>query len=445
MDRYRIHERLGDGTYGSVWRATERQSREMVAIKTLKKKFHSWSECVHLRELESLSKITCSPYIVQLKELIREDDSQLHFVFEFMPDGNLYQLIKKCSVNRAMNSRTCTMHLDLTPQRVQTILFQVLSGLSHMHDHGFIHRDIKPENLLMKGETCKIADFGLTRQKNSYTNSTLTEYISTRWYRAPEVLLRDPYYSHSIDIFAVGCVMAEMISLHPIFPGESEIDQIHRILKLLGVPNDDNWPEGIKLVENYMSLLVLNGNDQSSNCPHSHLYRTRLALNNLFPTSSMETISFMQKLLTLDPLKRPHAKVALQDEYFEAKILPCCSIQPLPERRKSCGGINPGILTPSLEIEKSQKQASSSKDTIPHDVDTTRLISNLERSSTINFFQSPLSYNPYETTISCPDQNLLGQDEFLSCSVTNNPVLKHTESQQLPTFRRRSGRQHFDR
>jgi serine/threonine protein kinase len=109
-----------------------------VAIKTLKKKFHKWSECVNLRELESLSKIPKSPFIVQLKELIREGDSQLHFVFEYMPDGNLYQLIKQCSANRT--NGIYEAHADLSPQRVQSILFQVLSGLSHMHSHGFIHR-----------------------------------------------------------------------------------------------------------------------------------------------------------------------------------------------------------------------------------------------------------------------------------------------------------------
>ena len=120
-----------------------------VAIKTLKQKFQSWSECVNLRELQSLKEITESPYIVELKELIREGDSQLHFVFEYMSDGNLYQLIKQCSEKRSKG--TSAAHIDLNPQRVRSILFQVLSGLSHMHSHGFIHRYvfIKPEQLYL--------------------------------------------------------------------------------------------------------------------------------------------------------------------------------------------------------------------------------------------------------------------------------------------------------
>ena len=100
-----------------------------------------------------------------------------------------------------------------------------------MHERGFFHRDIKPENLLMRGDTCKVADFGLVREVRSLP--PYTDYVSTRWYRAPEVLLRSPRYSSPIDMFAVGCILAELYTLQPLFPGTSEIDQITKVCNIL--------------------------------------------------------------------------------------------------------------------------------------------------------------------------------------------------------------------
>lgn len=119
---------------------------------------------------------------------------------------------------------------------IRNILYQILQGLSFMHKHGFFHRDIKPENLLCNGpDLIKIADFGLARETRS--RPPYTDYVSTRWYRAPEVLLRSTQYSSPIDIWAVGCIMAEMYTLQPLFPGRSEIDQIFRVCSVLGTPD----------------------------------------------------------------------------------------------------------------------------------------------------------------------------------------------------------------
>ena len=119
---------------------------------------------------------------------------------------------------------------------IRNIMYQILQGLSFMHKHGFFHRDIKPENLLCMGpELIKIADFGLAREIRS--RPPYTDYVSTRWYRAPEVLLRSTNYSSPIDIWAVGCIMAELYTLQPLFPGRSEIDQIFRCSSVLGTPD----------------------------------------------------------------------------------------------------------------------------------------------------------------------------------------------------------------
>lgn len=115
------------------------------------------------------------------------------------------------------------------------IMLQILQGLHFIHKHGFFHRDIKPENLLCNGpELIKIADFGLAREIRS--RPPYTDYVSTRWYRAPEVLLRSTKYSSPVDVWAVGCIMAELYTLQPIFPGRSEVDQIFRICTVLGTP-----------------------------------------------------------------------------------------------------------------------------------------------------------------------------------------------------------------
>ena len=197
---------VGDGTYGSVVKAVNKNTNELVAIKKMKKKFYSWEECMALREIKSLRKLN-NPYIVKLKEVIRVNDD-LYFVFEYM-EQNVYQLIK---------DRT----KDLPENQIKSIMYQTLQGLDYMHKHGFFHRDLKPENLLANGEEIKIADFGLAREIRS--RPPFTDYVSTRWYRAPEILLRSTTYNSPIDIFALGAIMAELYMLRPLFPGSNETD-----------------------------------------------------------------------------------------------------------------------------------------------------------------------------------------------------------------------------
>lgn len=121
----------------------------------------------------------------------------------------------------------------------------MLQGLAFMHKHNFFHRDIKPENMLIKGDVVKIGDFGLAREIRS--RPPYTEYVSTRWYRAPEVLLRSTSYNSPIDLWAIGCILVELFTLKPLFPGNSEADQIYKICSVLGNPTNQTWAEGLKL------------------------------------------------------------------------------------------------------------------------------------------------------------------------------------------------------
>ncbi|KAM4607773.1 serine/threonine-protein kinase ICK-like isoform 1-T2 [Polymixia lowei] len=284
MNRYTTLRQLGDGTYGSVILGRSLESGELVAIKKMKRKFYSWEECMNLREVKSLKKLNHAN-VVKLKEVIREND-HLYFVFEYMKE-NLYQLMK---------DRT-----RLFPESaVRNIMFQILQGLAFIHKHGFFHRDMKPENLLCMGpELVKIADFGLAREIRS--RPPYTDYVSTRWYRAPEVLLRSTSYSSPIDQWAVGCIMAELYTLRPLFPGSSEVDTIFKICQVLGTPKKNDWPEGYQLASAM--------NFRWPQCVPSNL-------RTLIPNASAEAIHLMRDLLQWDPKKRPASGQALRYSYF---------------------------------------------------------------------------------------------------------------------------------
>ncbi|XP_070842422.1 serine/threonine-protein kinase MAK isoform X1 [Chaetodon trifascialis] len=286
MNRYTTLKQLGDGTYGSVLMGRSNESGELVAIKRMKRKFYSWEECMNLREVKSLKKLNHAN-VVKLKEVIREND-HLYFVFEYMKE-NLYQLMK---------DRENKMFSE---NEIRNILFQVLSGLVFVHKHGFFHRDMKPENLLCMGpELVKIADFGLAREIRS--KPPYTDYVSTRWYRAPEVLLRSSTYSSPIDLWAVGCIMAELYTLRPLFPGNSEVDEIFKICQVLGTVKKTDWPEGYQLASAM--------NFRFPQCVPTHL-------KTLIPNASNEAIALMRDLLQWDPKKRPTAVQALRYPYFQ--------------------------------------------------------------------------------------------------------------------------------
>ncbi|KAE8681800.1 Serine/threonine-protein kinase ICK [Hibiscus syriacus] len=203
MERYRISEELGDGTCGSVFKAFNIETFEIVAVKKMKRKFYFWEECMNLREVKALRKLN-HPNIVNLKEVVRENN-ELFFIFEYM-EHNLYQIMRE-------------RQSPFSEWEIRSFMSQMLQRLAHMHRNGYFHRDLKPENLLVTKDVLKIADFGLAREVSSMP--PYTEYVSTRWYRAPEVLLQSSTYTPAIDTWAVGAILAELFTSSPIFPGES--------------------------------------------------------------------------------------------------------------------------------------------------------------------------------------------------------------------------------
>jgi|UniRef100_A0A7S4G6M0 protein kinase len=287
LNQYRVTKTIGDGTYGVVMRAQNTQTNDVVAIKRMKRKFYSWQECMELREIKSLRKLS-HPNIVKLREVIREND-ELFFIFEYC-ETTVYSQMKDLS----------NAGKQFQEDKIRSIIYQVLAGLAHMHRHGFFHRDLKPENLLVSGDTVKVADFGLAREIRS--RPPYTEYVSTRWYRAPEILLHSVHYNSPIDLWATGVIMAELYLLRPLFPGTSENDQIFKICSVMGTPTQQTWNDSTKLAANM-------------NFKFPQFSATPLA--SLITNCSPDGLQMMTDLMRYEPSKRPRADEAMTYPYFQ--------------------------------------------------------------------------------------------------------------------------------
>jgi len=374
MDRYQLTTHLGDGTYGSVIRGTHRSSGEVVAIKRMKKKFNRWKDCMALREVQALRKLN-HPNIVKLHEIVRENDDTLYFVFEYM-EANLYEVIlrqqeafqsqltlvqqeqyqlnKPLPIAKKILDPTYTVLPEI---KIRSILYQILQGLTFMHSRGYFHRDLKPENILVTRGTgelvdhsvnnfscdtlhIKLADFGLSREVRS--SPPYTDYVSTRWYRAPEVLLKSSHYNSPIDSFALGCIFSELYTLRPLFPGRNELDQIHRIFTTLGFPSERNWSEGARLasdmklipndalaltqaeneLNNKVNYKISTGDKHNASSCSSKIFEPnrRVSLSYMAPQLQSphrnQALDMLCKFLELDPRKRLNSKNAINHPYF---------------------------------------------------------------------------------------------------------------------------------
>ena len=296
MENYEIIKRLGGGSFADVFLGKEKATSDLVAIKVLKKKYRKLDQCYELREVQSLQKLckenlsTQKGYdnIIKLKQICFEKKTgKLSLVFEYM-ETDLYELMKKRSPSR------------LSKDEIKDITYQMLLGLFHMHKYGFFHRDMKPENLLLTGKKVKIADFGLAREIRSIP--PFTEYVSTRYYRAPECILRSQNNNSPVDIWAVGCIMAEMY-MHPmpLFYGASEKEVFVKICTTLGSPNKSNWNEGV---------------NQASKIGMKYPQSSGTDLANIVIGASPEAIDLMKQMLKWAPSSRATAATLLNHPFF---------------------------------------------------------------------------------------------------------------------------------
>ncbi|KAM0065702.1 putative protein-serine/threonine kinase CMGC-RCK family [Helianthus debilis subsp. tardiflorus] len=293
MEKYQKLMAIGRGSYGVVWKAMNKHTGELVAVKKLDDEYKTNEECMNLREVKSLTKILNHPNIVKLKEIIRENN-RLFLIFEYM-ECDLYQLM----VERRK---------PFSEPEIRNMCFQILQGVAYMHYKGYMHRDLKPDNLLVSKDVIKIGDLGSTRETNGeqpYTHDNVT----TLWYTAPEVFLRSSCYNSSVDMWAFGAIMVELYTNQPVFDGSSDADVMHKICSVLGTPNESTWLSGLDLARNV-------------------LYRfpdfPGMRFSELLPSASSDAVNLIASLLSWCPSDRPTAKQALQHPFFHGcyRVLP---------------------------------------------------------------------------------------------------------------------------
>ncbi|GFO11454.1 hypothetical protein PoB_003795900 [Plakobranchus ocellatus] len=239
MESFQKIEKIGEGTYGVVYKAKEKVSGKHVALKKIRLDAESEGvpstairEIALLKELEHMN-------VVRLLDVVH-CESKLYLVFEYLTKD----------LKKYMDSFPPSEHLN--PALIKSYMFQLLSGISYCHSHRVLHRDLKPQNLLIDMEgNIKIADFGLARAFGVPVR-TYTHEVVTLWYRAPEILLGSRYYSTPVDVWSLGCILVEMVRRAALFPGDSEIDQLFRIFRTLGTPDEASWP-GVTSLPDYKS------------------------------------------------------------------------------------------------------------------------------------------------------------------------------------------------
>lgn len=289
MERYAKLEKVGEGTYGVVYKAKDLTTNQVVALKKIRLEAEDEGvPSTAIREISLLKELK-DENVVRLLDIVHADQ-KLYLVFEFL-DVDLKRYMDMG--NKSGNP----ISLDL----VKKFTHQLTSGLLYCHSHRILHRDLKPQNLLIdKYDNLKLADFGLARAFG-IPMRTYTHEVVTLWYRAPEVLLGSRHYSTAIDMWSVGCIFAEMVMRgHPLFPGDSEIDQIFKIFRILGTPSEENWP-GISQLPDYKPTF-----------PHW----SRQDLSETVPGLDEDGIDLLRQLLIYDTAKRISAKRALIHPYF---------------------------------------------------------------------------------------------------------------------------------
>ncbi|KAK9049574.1 hypothetical protein SSX86_031459, partial [Deinandra increscens subsp. villosa] len=288
MEKYQIIKKLGSGSYGAVWKAFNKETHETVAIKKLLTKYESSSDKIMIeREVKSLV-FNRHENIIELKEIINQNNT-IFLVFECM-HGSLHD---------RMNERKKFM-TKFSESEIRDVCFQIFQGLAYMHHNGYIHRDLKPMNVLVSDNVVKIGDFGLARETVN-DPSPYTHFVGTKWYRAPEVFLHAKVYDSKVDMWAMGAIMAELFTFHPLFKGSSDLHVMHKICSVLGAPTHSSWPDGFKLARNM--------NYRFPDLPG-------VPFSEVLPFASEEAVNLTGSLLSWFPCARPTAMEALQHPFF---------------------------------------------------------------------------------------------------------------------------------
>lgn len=297
--RFQLIKEIGHGAYGVVCSArfTEAAEDTTVAIKKVTNVFSKTLLCKRsLRELKLLRHFRGHKNITCLYDMD----------IVFYPDGSfaglyLYEELMECDMHQIIKSEQ-----PLTDAHYQSFIYQILCGLKYIHSADVLHRDLKPGNLLVNADCqLKICDFGLARgysENPEENNQFLTEYVATRWYRAPEIMLSYQGYTKAIDVWSTGCILAEFLGGKPIFKGKDYVNQLNRILQVLGTPPDETLRRiGSKNVQDYI---------------HQLGYIPKVPFVNIFPQANPQALDLLERMLAFDPLRRITVEEALEHPYL---------------------------------------------------------------------------------------------------------------------------------
>ncbi|KAI8893078.1 kinase-like domain-containing protein, partial [Globomyces pollinis-pini] len=296
-ERYEILRELGQGAYGLVCAARNKLTGQEVAVKKVTKIFDKDILAKRaLREVKLLKHFNGHENITALFDVDLQDPNDYNEIFlvQELMEADLHQIIRS--------------QQSLTDAHYQYFIYQICRGLKYIHSAQVLHRDLKPGNLLVNADCeLKICDFGLARGfSDAPENSAgfMTEYVATRWYRAPEIMLSFKSYTKAIDMWSVGCIMAELLGSKPLFKGRDYVDQLNQILAVCGTPDDET--------------LARIGSDRAQMYIKSLPFMPKVPFNQVYPNASPEAIDLIDKLLQFDPAKRITVEEALEHPYLDS-------------------------------------------------------------------------------------------------------------------------------
>ncbi|KXZ50454.1 hypothetical protein GPECTOR_16g628 [Gonium pectorale] len=284
LKKYEIQQKLGKGAYGVVWKAVDRKTREVVALKKIFDAFQNATDAQRtFREVMFLQDLNSHDNIIRLLNVLKaENDRDLYLVFEYM-ETDLHAVIRANILEEVHK---------------QYIMYQLFKALKYMHSGELLHRDIKPSNLLLNSDCAvKLADFGLARSVSQLNaadgqNPILTDYVATRWYRAPEILLGSTKYTFGVDMWSSGCILGELLLGKPLFPGSSTMNQLDRIVEFCGRPS----PSDIAAIDSPFAATMMDS------C--SVVGGRRGA--ELLPNASPEALDLLSRLSAEAALRHPY-------------------------------------------------------------------------------------------------------------------------------------------
>ncbi|KAG0233191.1 Cyclin-dependent kinase 10 [Actinomortierella wolfii] len=287
VDDFEKLNKVGEGTYGVVYRARDKKTKEIVALKRVRMERESDGLPISsLREIKLLKTLRHENVLLVKEVAVGNDLDQIFLVMEYCEQD--------------MATLLDSIKTRYEPSEVKCLMYQLLKGIEYCHDHFVIHRDLKMSNLLFNAKgILKIADFGLARMFGTPTRP-MTPKVVTLWYRAPELLFGDPYYTTAVDMWSAGCIFGELLQHSPLLPGKVEKQQVELIIDLLGTPHERIWQGFNKLPLSTVKLPEQRVNN----------------LKNKFPNITDAALSLLNGLLTYDPKKRLTVKQALAHPYF---------------------------------------------------------------------------------------------------------------------------------